>query len=67
MKINILIIYRVLGKKHLCVSIGDSVRGKTSRSILDIYISRGDLARVLADEFPAAIVRGWDIAMTIGS
>jgi hypothetical protein len=64
---NILIIYRVLGKKHLCVPIGDSIRGKTPRFILDIYTGRRDLAKVLADEFPAAIIRGWDITIIMGS
>lgn len=44
MEMNTPIIYRVLGKKHLCAPIGDPARGKTPRSILDICTGRGDLA-----------------------
>jgi hypothetical protein len=56
MVIDILIIYRVLSKKHLYASIGDPIYSKTLRFILNIYTSRRDLAKVLANEFSAVII-----------
>jgi hypothetical protein len=58
MVIDILIIYRVLSKKYLYAFIDNSAYSKTSRFILNIYINRKYLARVLAYKFSAAIIYG---------